>query len=287
MGMPGGIGIVDTMMSVGTDGTAAAYERIRPLLRDEESRLSSRDTLQYLFGDNMAKEHSIEHVLEQMDRFGVERSMIPVSERHLTAQQALREHPDRFFADYEVDPNEGMEALRKIDRMKREFDIKAVSACPSMVHPQVPLADKRMYPIYAKCIELDVPFVTTAGVPGPRVPMAPQDPYQLDEVCWFWPELRVVVRHGAEPWSELLVKLMLKYPGLHFATTGFAPRYYPRAILDFANTRGADKVLYGGHFPMGLTLERIMRELAELPLRDHVWPAFLRENSLRVFKLDA
>ncbi|HXK23667.1 MAG TPA: amidohydrolase family protein [Myxococcota bacterium] len=287
MPMPRGIGIIDTMMSVGLEGTAESYERIRPLLRDEASQLSSRDTLVYLFKDNMAKEHSIEHVLQQMDQYGVQRSMIPVSDRNATAQRALREHPDRFFADYEVDPNQGMEALRTIDRMKRDWDIKAVSTTPSMVFPQVPLGDKRMYPIYARCIELDLPFVTTAGVPGPRVPMAPQDPSQLDEVCWFWPELRIVVRHGAEPWSELLVKLMLKYPGLHFATTGFAPKYYPKPVIEFANTRGADKVIYGGHFPMGLTLDRIMHELQDLPLRDHVWPKFLRENSLRVFKLSA
>jgi len=37
-------------------------------------------------------------------------------------------------------------------------------------------------------------------------------------------------------------------------------------------------VLYGGHSPMGLTLERIMKELPELPLRDHVWPKYLCEN---------
>jgi len=284
--MPQNIGIIDTMMSVGTEASQEGYERVRPMLRDEASRQGSKDTLRYLFKDNMAREHSLEHVLEQMDRFGVERSMIPVGDRRLTAQRALREHPDRFFSDYEVDPNEGMEALRTIERMKKEWDIKAVSLTPSMVFPQCPLSDKRLYPIYAKCIELDLVFVTTAGVPGPRVPMAAQDPYALDEVCWFWPELRIVVRHGAEPWTDLLVKLMLKYPGLHFSTTGFAPKHYPKAIIQYMNTRGAEKVLYGGHFPMGLTLERIMKELPELPLRDEVWPKYLRENSLRVFKLD-
>ncbi|HVM64836.1 MAG TPA: hypothetical protein VMU14_08255, partial [Acidimicrobiales bacterium] len=38
------------------------------------------------------------------------------------------------------------------------------------------------------------------------------------------------------------------------------PRYYPKPILDYANTRGADKVMYAGYFPMGLTLERIFSE---------------------------
>jgi uncharacterized protein len=44
--------------------------------------------------------------------------------------------------------------------------------------------------------------------------------------------------------------------------------------------------MYAGYYPMALTLERIFAELADVPLRDHVWPKFLRENAMRVFKLD-
>ena len=57
------------------------------------------------------------------------------------------------------------------------------------------------------------------------------------------------------------MKLMLKWPNLYYSTSAFAPRYYPKAIIDYANTRGADKVMYAGYFPMGLSLDRIMREL--------------------------
>jgi hypothetical protein len=68
-------------------------------------------------------------------------------------------------------------------------------------------------------------------------------------------------------------------------TSAFAPKYYPGAILDYANTRGTAKVLYAGYFPWGLSLERIFAELADLPLRDHVWGPFLRDNAVRVFGL--
>jgi hypothetical protein len=36
---------------------------------------------------------------------------------------------------------------------------------------------------------------------------------------------------------------------------------------------------------MALTLERIFTELAQVPLRDHVWPKFLRDNAMAVLKL--
>ena len=69
-------------------------------------------------------------------------------------------------------------------------------------------------------------------------------------------------------------------------SSAFAPRHYPKKIIEFANTRGADKVMYAGYFPMGLTLDRIFSELPDVPFRDHVWPKFLRENAERVFKLN-
>lgn len=108
---------------------------------------------------------------------------------------------------------------------------------------------------------------------------------RFDRVCYDFPDLRIVMCHGAEPDEALAVKLMLKWPGLHFMTSGFAPRHYPRAILDFANSRGTEKVMYAGYYPYGLTLDRIFGELDDLPLRDHVWTPFLRGNAARVFGL--
>ena len=81
------------------------------------------------------------------------------------------------------------------------------------------------------------------------------------------------------------MKLMLKWPGLHYMTSAFAPKHYPKAIIDYANTRGADKIMFCGYFPAGLTLERQFEDMPKVPFRDHVWPKFLRENALRVFKI--
>ena len=129
--------------------------------------------------------------------------------------------------------------------------------------------------------------MSNAGIAGPRFPSACQDVMLFDQVCYDFPELRIVMRHGAEPWEELAVKLMLKWPNLYYMPSAFAPKHYPKAIIDYANTRGADKIMYAGYYPMGLSLERIFTEMPDVPFRDHVWPKFLRENAIRVFKLDA
>jgi uncharacterized protein len=79
---------------------------------------------------------------------------------------------------------------------------------------------------------------------------------------------------------------MLKWPGLHYSTSAFAPKYYPKNIIDYANTRGSEKIIYAGYFPMGLSLERIMTDMQNVGLNEDVWPKFLRGNALRVLGLD-
>jgi predicted TIM-barrel fold metal-dependent hydrolase len=37
---------------------------------------------------------------------------------------------------------------------------------------------------------------------------------------------------------------------------------------------------------MGLSLERIMTEMADVPLREDVWSGFLRDNAARVLGID-
>jgi predicted TIM-barrel fold metal-dependent hydrolase len=292
MAMPSDVPVIDLMLGLPEGHKKDWYGFLRKGFMDAES-MDMEFPAQYMFKDvpDDIPEDSdpVTVVLQEMDHFGIERAMLGIGGRldsvRTNAQRALREHPDRFFCSYEVDANKGMEGVRDLVRAHEEFGVKAATAFPAGMVPQVPINDKRFYPLYAKCIELDIPICITTGVPGPRVPMLCQKTELLDEVCWFFPELRVVMRHGAEPWDALAVKLMLKWPNLYYSTSAFAPKYYPRTIIDFANTRGADKVMYAGYFPMGLSLERIFKDMQDVPFRDHVWPKFLNENAKRVFKL--
>jgi predicted TIM-barrel fold metal-dependent hydrolase len=279
--------IIDLMLGFPITDHGKTYDFIRQQTRDQASK-ESTFPVEYMFKgvpyDWGKGRDPIDVTLEEMDKWGIERA--PTSPQTEVGRKALKQHPTRFFATLQVDPNQGMEAVRLVTRMHGEFGIKAISTFPAGLYPQVAINDARFYPLYAKACELDIAYFINAGVPGPRVPMHCQHVEHLDEVCWFFPELRIVTFHGCEPWEALAVKLMLKWPGLHYATSAFAPKHYPRAIIDYANTRGADKILYAGYFPMGLSLERIMTEMKDVPFRDHVWPKFLRENALRVLKLE-
>lgn len=290
MTRPKDVGVIDLMMGIPASGDSKEmYEFLKPLLMDEQSRKMFSMPAQYMFKDipqSGGEEDKVAWVVAQMDMHGVEKGMTGISAGNADRLDAIRRFPDRFLLSYECNPNLGMEEVRNIRRLKRESGIVAVTCFPAGNNPQVPINDKRLYPIYAACVEEDLPFFCTTGIAGPRIPSMCQKTELIEEVVWFFPELKFVMRHGAEPWEDLAVKLMLKYPNLYYSTSAFAPRHYPKAILDFANKRGSDKILYAGYFPMGLSLERIMSELDDVPLRDEVWPKFLRGNALKLFGLE-
>ena len=286
MAMPTDIGIVDLMIGFPSPKAGRRFEFLEPQLRDAGS--SSMPTpISYMFKQDanaLAEgDDPVASTLAAMDRFGVAVGMVGLAGE--TTERALARYPDRFVPSLEIDPNDITGAVRAVRRAHETNGIKAVTTFPAGCNPQVPVSDRRYYPVYQTCVDLDIPIVVNAGIAGPRVPSACQDVMHFDQVCYDFPELRIVMRHGAEPWEELAVKLMLKWPGLHYMTSAFAPKYYPKAIIDYANTRGSDRIMYAGYHPFGLTLDRIFSELPGVPLRDHVWPKFLRENAMAVFNL--
>jgi len=283
--MPKDIGIVDTMIGFPADDFAM-YDFIRKQLKDPSTKFEF--PVEYMF-KQVPKElygsskDPVALTLNEMDKHGVEIGLIGVGGE--VSRKALTEHPDRFVGQGSVDPNTGMEGIREMVRQYEAFGVSSFGAFNAGFNPQVGIDDAKMYPIYAKCVELDVPIFSCVGVPGPRFPMWPQKVELIDQVMYDFPELVFVTRHGCEPWEDLAIKLMLKWPNLYYSTTAFAPKFYPKSIIDYANSRGSNKIIYGGYFPMGLSLDRIMDDMQGLALKDDVWPKFLRDNARQVLKL--
>ncbi|MCB2046793.1 MAG: amidohydrolase family protein [Novosphingobium sp.] len=290
MPMPKDIGIIDLMLGIPVSGdNKEFYEFIKPLLMDDQSRDMFKMPVQYMFKDipqTDADEDKVKWTVEQMDKHGIEKAMIGISASQGQRLDAVARYPDRFLLSYECNPNRGMEEVRQIRQMKRDHNIVAITAFPAGMNPQVPINDKKLYPIYTACVEENLPFFCTTGIAGPRIPSMCQRTDLIEEVVWFFPELKFVMRHGAEPWDDLAVKLMLKFPNLYYSTSAFAPKHYPKTIINYANTRGADKILYAGYFPMGMSLERIMSDMENVPFKDEVWPKFLRGNAMKLFGLE-
>ena len=284
--MPSGLPIVDTMIGFPHEGFDQ-YDFIRKQTKDRESKQDMEFPVEYMFRNvpkDLPTDDPIGVTLHGMDRYGIELGLIGVSDA--TSRLALKQHPDRFVPSGNIaDPNDVTGSVRALRQEYEEFGIKATGVFPAGTFPQVAIDDAKMYPIYQTCVDLDIPIFCTAGVPGPRLKFAPQEVARIDVVMYDFPELVFITRHGCEPWEQLACKLMLKWPNLYYSTSAFAPKHYPQEIINYANTRGADKIIYAGYFPMGLSLERIFTDMPNVPFRDEVWPKFLHENARRVLKL--
>ena len=131
----------------------------------------------------------------EMDSTAIRVMMLGHPRRTPTRRSArARSIPDRFVGLVDIDPNTGMESVRKLDAAScaRSTSAPRTCAAPGCI-PQVPINDKKMYPIYAKCVELDIPIMRVRR--RARAARADEPAGRrrcIDEVCWYFPELKIV-----------------------------------------------------------------------------------------------
>ena len=280
-------GVIDTMVTV--PGSRDAWQATFAGIVKDAASSDLEHPAGYMFRDLPTVDGTVDYLgflLAEMDRHGIERALLPVAEGDEWGCRGTADHPDRLSGFHLVDPHTGVEGVDSLRRLHADGHAIAAAVFPSGLQPGLAPDDPQLYPLYVACCELDIPVFVNVGVPGPRMPMSPQHPGGLDRACHDFPELRIVCRHGGEPWEDLLVELMRTWPNLSYSTSAFAPRWYPQAIVDYANAGGADQVMYAGYFPSGLSLDRIFSELSSVGFADDVWPAFLRSTAARVLRLD-
>jgi predicted TIM-barrel fold metal-dependent hydrolase len=234
-------------------------------------------------GEDFFRDYSVEEILATMDALGIEKAILSTEaqrpQEHVLSFVSAR--PDRFFLGAHLDPRNGMNETRALERFHREQP-NLVLARITPFYLDVPPNDAIYYPVYAKCIELGLPITINTGIPGPPAPGECQHPMHLDKVCLHFPELQLVMAHGADPWWNEACRLMLKYQNLSMMTSAYLPKYFPPELIHFMNTRGSGKVMFASDHP-AIQMERCLKEAQQLDLREGVLEKFLYENAQRVF----
>ncbi len=233
-------------------------------------------------GDSMFQDETPQSLLDKMDASNIEKVIITMrahepDDRILAFPDAA---PDRIALSLSLDPRLGMKTIRALESLTKSHPVVLARVVPFFFN--MPPDDRVYYPVYAKCCELDLPISVNTGIPGPPAPGMCQHPMHLDEVCLFFPELTLVMAHGADPWWREAIRLMIKYRNLYLMTSAYAPKYFPPELIHFMNTRGKDKIIFASDHPV-LTMERCVKEARELKLRDGVLEKFLHGNAQRVF----
>ena len=197
----------------------------------------------------------------------------------------IREHPTRFRGLAAVDLARPMEAVRELRRCIRTLGFRGLRIVPWLWG--LPPDDRRYYPLYAECIELDVPFCLQVGHTGPLMSSEPGRPIPyLEHVALEFPDLRIVAWHIGVPWTQEIISLATKFSNVFIDTSAYKAKRYPADFVDFLRGHGAKKVMFGTNYPM-LTAAACLEGLEALDLDPEVTALFLSQNARRVFRLDA
>lgn len=194
--------------------------------------------------------------------------------------ESIKGYPDRLIGMAPYNPLQIMDSVRTIERAVKEFGFKGVYA--HTLGQGIPPNDKSMYPCYAKCVELDIPFSIQLGHSLEVLPSDPGRPIHLDQVALDFPELSIIGSHTGWPWCEELIALAWKHPNVHLDVSAHLPKYLDPAIIRFMDSRGQKKCLFGTN---GIGLARCKEQFMELSIKDETKKAVLRDNAMRLFKL--
>jgi predicted TIM-barrel fold metal-dependent hydrolase len=195
----------------------------------------------------------------------------------------VREYPDRLVGVASVDLARPLAAVRELRRAVRELGFRALRVLPWLWN--LPPDDRRYYPLYAECIELDIPFCLQVGHTGPLAPSEPGRPIPyLDHVALEFPDLRIVGGHIGYPWTAEMISLATKYPNVYIDTSAYKVRRYPKDLIEYLRTHGRRKVLFGSNYP-AWPAKDCLEGFESLGLDDDATQLFLYQNAARVFKV--
>lgn len=203
--------------------------------------------------------------------------------------QFCRDHGERFIGFAGVDPNKGMTAVREFEFAVRELGLRGLNL--QCFELKLAINDKRMYPLYAKCIELDVPVNIHCGMNfSAATTMDYGHPSGLDEVMVHFPELRVCASPPGWPWVNELLAVAWRHPNVWIGIVAVRPKllatpdsgYGP--LLQYGKTLLKHRILFGSGFPM-MPVERSVAEVRALPIDPAVQELWLHHNAAEFLRL--
>ncbi|WP_322864785.1 amidohydrolase family protein (plasmid) [Aquicoccus sp. G2-2] len=237
-----------------------------------------------------ADDGGLEKLVSDMDSAGITKGYL-VGAKNAEIPKIQQKYPSRFITFAALDPMDMMRASRELERMVKEDGVGGLRV--SSLYNLLPCSDRRYYPLYAKCVELDVPVrvYTSMNYANDR-PYDLGHPRHIDQVAVDFPELRIVAGLGGWPWINDMVGLLRRHPNLYVDTAAHHPRYFGQPgsgwemFLQFGNTLLQDKVMVGlSRYLFDQPFEALIELYQNLPLKEKVVEKWLYGNAANFFRI--
>ena len=206
--------------------------------------------------------------------------------------EIVKSFPNRFIGFAAIDPWQGMSAVEELERSVKDLGLKGLKLHPiqQAFHPN----SQQFYPLYEKCSELKVPVLFHSGMAasgwgmpgggGLKLKFSAPIP-GMDDVAADFPNLTVIMAHPGWPWIDQQSAVALHKPNAYIDLSGWLPRYIPNQLINEANTRLQDKVLFGSDYPY-ISPDRWLADWSKLPIKDDVRQKILIDFAKKVLCID-
>jgi len=237
-------------------------------------------------------------LLKLMDEAGVDKAVLTAEDAETTMHmktpnekvaEFVKRAPDRFIGMAAVDPHKGMQALKDLEYAVKQLEMKALCLEP-WLH-KLRSNDKRYYPIYAKCVELEIPvWIHTSINFVPSLHIDFGRPIHLDEVAGHFPELILVAGHGGWPWVNEMMAVAWRHKNVLLDISAIRPQYLAtpgggwEPLMTYGNTMLQDRIVFGTAWPMQ-SFKDAVDEIRILPLKEAVIKKWLGENARRILRI--
>ncbi len=242
---------------------------------------------------------TLEQMIERMDRGGIGHAILIAAKSgrpglpgcyHMpfkVVADAVEQFPERFSGQIGIDPTTGMDGVRELATAVNEYGFIGAHYYPHWF--EIAPDHARVYPFYAKCVELGVPIQMQVGqsmiYSKEHRTRSVGRPITLDAVACDFPELKLIGIHVGIPWTDEMIAMAWKHDNVFIGADAHSPRYWPQSFVHYINSYGRHKVLFGTDFPV-LDFERTRAEIDAFELRPESQQALYRDNVIRVYGLD-
>jgi predicted TIM-barrel fold metal-dependent hydrolase len=201
-----------------------------------------------------------------------------------------RRFPSRFIGFAGVDPHKGKVAVAELERAVRELGMRGLDL--QCFEHKLNINDPLLYPLYEKCVELDIPVNIHCGMNFSAVTrMSYGRPEFLDAVMVDLPELRVCASPPGWPWIEELIAVAWRHPNVRIGLVAVRPKYLANPnsgygpLLQYGGSILQDRIMFGSSYPL-LPVERSVAEIRALPLAAAIQDKWLHANAAAFLRLD-
>lgn len=205
----------------------------------------------------------------------------------------VKAYPDKIIGFAQVNPQEGIyNCIKELEHCVKDLGLKGLKLHTILqdFYPN----DKKMYPIYDCCVDLDIPITfhtgyegIGTGIPGgDGVRQKYGNPIYIDDVAADFPKLRIIMAHPGWPWEDIGIAICQHKTNVYMDLSSMRPKFFPPSTKKYLRIKTfARKALFGTDYPY-CTMKEYIDDLPLLDIKPEYINRIMYENAAELLRLE-